>query len=246
MQLIIAASGRGSRLKNLTKNKPKILLKIFKNLTIFDLISQNFKKFSNIFLVGGHKYIKFKQLGIHKKCNLIRNRKYLSSNMVETIFLAKKKIKSDVVISYGDIVFDEKIIDQMLKVKTTCLPLNSNWLKNWKQRMSLDKIRLDAENVITSKNKVKSIGGKIGKKLPKLQFMGLIRIKKKDYFKLYNFYKKINNKNIDLTSFLNLSIQNKIINLNFFKTNKKWAEIDSKKDYYVAKNIVKNGLFKDY
>ena len=49
MQLIIAASGRGSRLKNLTKDKPKILLKIFKNLTIFDLISKNFKKFSNIF-----------------------------------------------------------------------------------------------------------------------------------------------------------------------------------------------------
>ena len=29
MQLIIAASGKGSRLKNLTKKKPKILLKIF-------------------------------------------------------------------------------------------------------------------------------------------------------------------------------------------------------------------------
>ena len=70
----------------------------------------------------------------------------------------------------------------MLKIKTTCLPLNSNWLMNWKQRMSLDKIRVDAENVTTSKNKVKSIGGKIGKKLPKLQFMGLIRIKKKGLF----------------------------------------------------------------
>ena len=76
--------------------------------------------------------------------------------------------------------------------------------------------------------------------------MGLIRIKKKDYFKLYNFYKKLNNKSIDLTSFLNLSIQNKIINLSFFKTNKRWAEIDSKKDYYVAKNIVKNELLKNY
>ena len=157
-------------------------------MILFQKISKNFQIF---FLVGGHKYIKFKQLGIHKKCNLIRNKKYLNSNMVETIFLVKKKkIKSDVVISYGDIVFDEKIIDQMLKIKTTCLPLNSNWLMNWKQRMSLDKIRVDAENVTTSKNKVKSIGGKIGKKLPKLQFMGLIRIKKRIILNCITFTKK--------------------------------------------------------
>ena len=54
--------------------------------------------------------------------------------MVESIFLVKNKINSDVIISYGDIIFDEKILSYLLEKKNTCLPLNSEWLKNWKRR----------------------------------------------------------------------------------------------------------------
>ena len=41
--------------------------------------------------------------------------------------------KEDVVIVYGDIVFDHKIYS-LLKAKKY-LPVNVNWLKNWKKRM---------------------------------------------------------------------------------------------------------------
>ena len=164
--------------------------------------------------------------------------------MVESIFLVKNKINSDVIISYGDIIFDEKILSYLLEKKNTCLPLNSEWLKNWKRRMNISQIKKDAENLVTRGNKVISIGGKIENKFPKLQFMGLMRLKKKDYFKLYKFYKKINNKKIDFTTFLDLSIKNKVLDINFFKTKKKWAEIDSKRDYHVAKSIFKNELIK--
>ena len=42
--------------------------------------------------------------------------------------------------------------------------------------MSEKKLKLDAEDVKTKKNEIISIGGKIKNKLPKYQFMGLIRI----------------------------------------------------------------------
>ena len=62
MQLIILASGRGSRLKKFTKNKPKIFLQVYKKLTIFDFISRIFSFFNKVIIVAGykHKYVKKK------------------------------------------------------------------------------------------------------------------------------------------------------------------------------------------
>ena len=65
---------------------------------------------------------------------------------------------------YGDIYFDQKVINKIKKIKGNVIAVNSNWLKSWKQRYStLDKIKEDAEDLITSKGKIKSIGDKIGK-----------------------------------------------------------------------------------
>ena len=101
--------------------------------------------------------------------------------------------------------------------------------------MSEKKLKLDAEDVKTKKNEIISIGGKIKNKLPKYQFMGLIRINFKYLKKVKIFYNKIKNKKIDFTTFINLLIKNKIIRFKFRGTKKPWFEIDNKKDLLVAK-----------
>ena len=246
MQLIILASGRGSRLKKNTKNKPKIFLNIFKDLTIFDFISKNFEKFKNVILVAGYKFKFVKKKILNFQINLVRNFNFKNTNMVESLFLTRRKITEDIIIVYGDIVFDDAIIDKLIKQRGSCLPLNSNWKEIWTKRMGSKKFKFDAEDVVTKGSKIVSIGNKITKKLPKLQFMGIAKFSKSDYFKLFKFYKKISNKKIDFTSFLNLSIKNKIIKLNFFQTQKRWLEIDNTKDYILAKKIIKNDLFKNH
>ena len=55
MELILLASGKGTRLKELNQNKPKCLLKIEKNKTIIDYISKNFKKFKRTFIIAGYR-----------------------------------------------------------------------------------------------------------------------------------------------------------------------------------------------
>ena len=92
-----------------------------------------------------------------------------------------------------------------------------------------EKYILDAENIEFSKNRILSIGGKIVS-LPKAQYMGLIKLKKKDYSLSMKFYKKLNDAKIDMTTFLNLLIKNKIIDLGYFLTKKFWYEIDTPKD----------------
>ena len=104
--------------------------------------------------------------------------------------------------------------------------------------MSHHNINLDAENLITNKNKIVSIGGKIIDKRPKLQFMGLIKLKFKDYLKLYKFFKKINKPKIDMTRFINLAIQNKIVKMNFFVSKKFWFEIDNQRDKKITEKML--------
>ena len=99
-------------------------------------------------------------------------------------------------------------------------------------------IKKDAEDLVVKNNKLISIGSKINDKLPKLQFMGLIKIEFKNIKRLFIFFKKIKNPKIDFTNFINLALKNKIIELYVIKTNKFWIEIDSKKDLQVSQKLL--------
>ena len=65
--------------------------------------------------------------------------------------------------------------------------------------------------------------------------MGLIKFKKKDFYLSMKFYKKIKNSKIDMTSFLNLLIKNKIASFGYFLTKKFWYEIDTPQDIKTLK-----------
>ena len=52
---------------------------------------------------------------------MIINKEYKSTNMVHSMFLASRSIKSDIVICYGDIIFDPKIYELFKKKKILCL-----------------------------------------------------------------------------------------------------------------------------
>ena len=134
-------------------------------------------------------------------------------------------------ICYTDIIFDAKIFLNLKNHKNkNLILLKENWLKVWRGRMKNKDIINDAEDIKIKKDILFSIGGKIKKKLPKYQYMGIIKLLKRDFFKLKKFYKKIKNKKIDFTSFINLAIENHLIELNISVTNKFWYEIDSLQD----------------
>ena len=136
MQLIVLASGRGSRLKKLTKKIPKCLVSV-RSKTIIDYISENFRKFNQTIILTGYKsnLIDKKFINLKK----VKNEKYMSTNMVYSLFCAKKFVKQDVIISYSDIIFDDQIIDKMINFNKTHIPLNKKWLNLWQKRMNKKK-----------------------------------------------------------------------------------------------------------
>ena len=237
MQLIVLSAGRGSRLPKKFRKKPKCLVEL-KSRPLLIHNYNFFKNFRHKIIVTGYKSNLLKNISKEIGFSNILNENYSKTNMVHSLFLTKNVVKEDVVIVYGDVIFNEKLFE-LLKQKKNLMPVNINWLKNWKKRMSMKNILNDAENIKIKNSKLVEIGTKIIKsKMPKSQFMGIIKLRKSAFFKCYEFYKKINNKKIDMTSFLNLCVKNKILSLNIKKYKDYWYEIDTISDHKFAETEI--------
>ena len=231
---IILAAGRGSRLKNLTKYKPKSFY-IYNNKRIIDLILENFKfnKIKNISLVLGYRRKSFKNYNYNKILNLEWNK----SNILYSLYKAKKILrKSHTIISYADIIFKKEAIKKLKDQKGDLVILNyTNWRHNWKNRYK--KPLKDLETFkFSKKNKINYLTA-IGKKTKSYkdingQFCGLFKISPRGWMKIEKFIKekKINIKKIDITSFLSkfLETNKKIIQV--VNYSKEWFEVDTISD----------------
>tara|TARA_B100001093_G_C26830231_1_gene1015796 strand:- start:1416 stop:2153 length:738 start_codon:yes stop_codon:yes gene_type:complete len=240
MQLIYLAAGKGSRLGKKYSSKPKCFANVNQK-KIIDYNKNFFSQFSQVIIVTGYKSKQIKKKFLNKKKFLILyNKNYRSTNMVYSMFLAENYVKEDVIICYGDIIFNNHIItEKLFKSKKTIMPLNSKWYKYWLQRMDKKEALSDAENILVSKKYVLSIGSKIYKKIPKFQFMGIIKFKLSDFKKLSHLFFRLNKFKIDFTNFINLSLKKKIIKICYFSYNNFWLENDSANDIKVNSKILK-------
>ena len=188
MILIVLAAGRGSRLPKKFRFKPKCMVEI-NNKTLLEHNEAFFKKFKK-YIVLGYKHSMSDKLTKSLGFKKIINTKFNFTNMVFSLFETRKFINQDVVVTYGDVIYDYRIYEK-LKPSKNILPVNKNWLKVWKKRMAFNKISKDAETLKIKNNKIFEIGGKIkNKKFPKYQFMGLIKLKKRVSFHYLIFLKK--------------------------------------------------------
>ena len=69
--------------------------------------------------------------------------------------------------------------------------------------------------------------------------MGIFKIDFKTFKKINLYYKKLNNKEIDMTNFLNLCIRKKIITIKIKKYSDQWFEIDTHQDIKLATKLLK-------
>ena len=236
MQLIVLAAGKGSRLPNKFRNKPKCMTEI-NGKSILEHNKSFFLKFNKRIIITGYKSKLINDYAKKNNFRIIKNKNYSSTNMVYSLFLAKKFVNDDVLVCYGDIIFDSKIFNVLNKFNNL-VPLNMNWLSLWKKRMNTNLIKKDAENVKIKNKQLIEIGTKF-KKFPDCQFMGLIKISKNNFFVLENFFKSFCNKKIDMTNFLNFVIKNKICKFYVQKVKNFWFEIDTHNDIKITSKILR-------
>ncbi len=111
---ILLAASRGAELKELTEDRPKVLIDINGK----PLIEQSINNFyehdiKDISIVRGYKKEAFKFPNI----KYVDNDNFESTNELASLFLAKKEIVDHTIISYGDILYRKYILSRLLEEK---------------------------------------------------------------------------------------------------------------------------------
>lgn len=242
MRAIILAAGFGQRLRPFTNDKPKTMVKI-RGRTILQRQIDIFRSagFSSIVIVGGHGFDTLNNLG----CSLVKNADYSKTNMVYSLISARKYLDDDVIVSYGDIIYEPSILETLMKSDhDISVAVDVNWLSYWQIRF--DDPLSDAETLKLGKNhELLEIGNK-----PRTygdieaQFMGLMKFKKKgvkDILELCDNVNKdkkkiafnLNGKSVEnayTTDLLNQLIQENVP-VSAVKVSGNWIEIDTISDY---------------
>lgn len=155
MKAIILAAGQGTRLKKYTKDFPKGMLEFMGKTIIWRQI-ELYRKcgIEEIVIVRGYAGDKIQYEGV----KYYMNEDYANTNMVESLLIAKKEFDSDVIVSYSDIVFSEKMLRGMMaSTGNFSVAVDVDWEEYWQERYG--RTDFDTESLmIDEKGNITSLG----------------------------------------------------------------------------------------
>ena len=240
---IILAAGRGSRMGDLTKNKPKSFVKVNKKKKLIDKVIENFNSsgFKKVVVITGYKSTLFKQI---KQIEIIKNKKWNKTNIFGSLICADKILsKYKCIISYADIFYEKEAIDILnssKRGKGITILSYKHWKKYWKERFKNPLSDLETFKT-NKKNQLVEIGNRTNSyKNIRGQYMGVFTIDPISWKNLKKklFIDKKNLNKIDITALFQLIIKEKICKIYVENYKKKWFEIDNHKDYKVFKKYI--------
>ncbi|GJM33468.1 MAG: sugar nucleotidyltransferase [Saprospiraceae bacterium] len=250
MHAIILAAGQGTRLRPYTDHVPKGMVKLngipllLRQKEVLNIVGVD-----NVNVVTGYKEECIDISGIQKFYNPL----YASTNMVASLYCAKELFNgsSDIIISYGDIVYEQKVITKLINCKNDLsVVIDKGWLALWEIRM--ENILEDAETLkINQEGNIVEIGKK-----PKSQadiqgqYIGLIKVSKEFAPSFFQLYEKLKGKpglydgkdydNMYMTTYLQLLI-NHSKKIKAVMINNGWLEVDTTEDLETYEKLIANG-----
>ena len=237
-----------SRLRTLTNDKPKCMLKLFNET----LIERQIKIFNNcnindITIVTGY----MSEMIDIPDVNYVKNKNYETTNINESLFCALEPSSSPILVTYSDIVFEQKIIQQMLEITDGIrLAVNLNWKKYYQNR-TIHTLS-EAENVLVENGKILQIRKNISKSLENQQigeFLGIMMLSSehvKILLERYSYLKKnhvgaFHNSSSLSNAYITDMLQEIIncgVTVNPIFTEGKWCEIDTPEDLKNAEKSI--------
>ena len=192
MKAILLAAGLGTRLGNLTKEIPKALIDI-NGKTLLERQISALKKnnIDDIIIVTGPNSDKFKI----KDVTYVHDSNYLEHDVLGTMMSSIEHINSDVIVSYTDIIFDEKIIDSIKDGNNDInIAVEMDWEKAYVNRTehTVD----EAANVLLENGLVKKIGHQTNRfgffeKNNLGEFLGIMKLSQKGIDTFKNEYLRL-------------------------------------------------------
>ena len=247
MNAIFIAAGEGLRLENVTKDLPKPLVDVNGKSILERQISLLRKNNVNdIVVITGYKKEKF----TFKNIEYVHNPNFREQEQAGSLMAARSKIVGDVLIMFGDIIFEEIILQQMLNSKgDVVIAIDKDWEKAYEERS--DNPKSKADKVLINDGKVIQISAKnieVNNDNDIGELLGLIKLSLKGSKILIEQHEKLENSHTgkfhDAASLKKakfVDVLQELISLGTIITpvsiKGKWCEIDTPYDLKRAKNI---------
>lgn len=155
MKAIILAAGQGTRLKKYTENWPKGML-MFQGKTIIERQLDIYKSLgiNEVIIIRGFAADKIDYPGV----TYYENLNYATTNMVESLLMARSEFDDDIIISYSDILFSKNMLQGMIHTAGDfVVAVDDNWKEYWKARYG--KVDFDTESMsIDESDNIRSLG----------------------------------------------------------------------------------------
>jgi L-glutamine-phosphate cytidylyltransferase len=174
MKAIILAAGRGSRMKNLTEERPKCLVEL-RGVPLLDwqLAALREAGIEQIAIVTGYRRELLADRGLVE----FHNPRWRETNMVSSLDCARKWLETgDCIVSYSDIFYSAEAVKLLMKSQAAlAVVYDPKWLDLWQQRF-VDPL-LDAETFRLNPDQTLAEIGKPPKSMEEVQgqYMGLLR-----------------------------------------------------------------------
>ena len=254
MRAIILAAGYGLRLNQHTKDIPKALLDL-NGKSILERQISLLREYgvNEIFVVTGYKREKY----VLKDIEYLFNPRYSETEQLASMMVARTKIFDDVLVIFGDILFDSQILQQILASNDDiAMAIDLNWEKSYNEGLC-NSHPLD-EPVLINQKKVLRISYKQTDTMIENQtvgeFLGVIKLSANGSRTIIKKYEELEKSHVGrfhdantlekakLADILQELIDSKI-EISFIAVNGKWCEIDTPMDLERARNTALLGRF---
>jgi choline kinase len=175
MRAIILAAGVGRRLAKYTRNRPKCLLEIGgRSLLEWQIETLRQGGIDDIVVVKGYAAEKVNLKG----ARYYVNDAFANSNMVLSLFCAESEIEGNVIVSYGDILFQKSTLQTLLRAPAheVLVAVDTLWKEYYKERSPIalqeaESLICDADGRILEIGRARPDPSDI-----QAQYIGLIRL----------------------------------------------------------------------
>ncbi len=187
MKAIILAAGMGTRLGEYTRDLPKCMLN-FNGKTLLQRQIDVLRNvgINDIVVVRGYMAEKITIPGV----KYYLSTEYYKSNMVETLFCAEEELSGNVLVCYGDIIYEESVLRKVLRsVADVGVVVDEDYWDYWCAR--LDTPSCDTESLVVKDEKIVDLGNpNCPLSDASCRYVGMIRFSQKGIDQLKKAYHK--------------------------------------------------------
>ncbi len=232
MKAIILAAGRGSRMKSLTKERPKCLVELRNKILLdWQLESLHAADITEIAIVTGYKRELLANRGLFE----FHNPRWAETNIVSSLTSAQKWLQEEpCIVSYSDIFYDVAAVQSLIQCTAElAVTYDPNWLELWTQRfgdplLDAETFRLMPEHSLAEiGNKPKSVEEVQG------QYMGLLRFTPKGWSEIVRICATMTPEQCDklhMTGALQKVVESRRLTIAALPYTGEWGEVDSAED----------------